>query len=79
MEQNRGWRCRLPLTFFGLNNDYMESVYEQFFILKYHGGWSFTEAYSLPVGLRMWFLERLQKQFEDEQEEMERAKSKGKR
>jgi len=57
----------------------MESVYEQFFILKYHGGWSFTEAYSLPVGLRMWFLERLQKQFEDEQEEMERAKSKGKR
>jgi hypothetical protein len=32
----------------------------------------------LPVGLRMWFLERLQKQFEKEQEEMERAKNKNK-
>jgi hypothetical protein len=76
--QSRGWRYRLPLTFFGLSDEYIESVYEQFFVLKYHGGWSFTEAYSLPVGLRMWFLERLQKQFEKEQEEMERAKNKNK-
>ena len=56
----------------------MESVYEQFFILKYHGGWSFTEAYSLPVGLRIWFLERLQKQFEDEQKAQEEARQKAK-
>jgi hypothetical protein len=44
----------------------MEAVYEQFFLLKYHGGWSLTEAYNLPVGLRLWFLKRLEKQFEDE-------------
>jgi hypothetical protein len=56
----------------------MESVYEQFFILKYHGGWSFTEAYSLPVGLRIWFLERLQKQFEDEQAAQDEARQKSK-
>jgi hypothetical protein len=51
-------------------------MYEQFFLLKYHGGWSFTEAYSLPVGLRKWFLERLQKQFQQEKEQYEKAKKK---
>tara|TARA_B100000287_G_scaffold419347_1_gene457434 strand:- start:620 stop:772 length:153 start_codon:yes stop_codon:yes gene_type:complete len=42
----------------------MESVYEQFFALKYHGGWSFIEAYNLPIGLRLWFLNKLKEQFE---------------
>jgi hypothetical protein len=46
----------------------MENVYEQFFSLKYYGGWSFFEAYSLPVGLRMWFLEKLKEQIEKENE-----------
>jgi len=36
--------------------------------MKYHGGWSFTEAYNLPVGLRTWFVERLVKQINDEVE-----------
>ena len=61
-------------TFFGLSNDYIESVYEQFFLLKHHGGWSLTEAYNLPVGLRKWFVERLTKQFEDEAKEIEKAR-----
>jgi hypothetical protein len=56
----------------------MEKVYEQFFLLKYHGGWSFTEAYSLPVGLRMWFMERLSKQIERENDAIEKAHKKGK-
>ena len=30
----------------------MKNVYEQFFYMKYSGGWSFAEAYNLPVGLR---------------------------
>lgn len=51
----------------------MEAVYEQFFTLKYHGGWSLTESYSLPVGLRMWFLERLKKQFDDEAKELKKS------
>jgi len=54
----------------------MEQVYDQFFLLKYHGGWSFIEAYNLPVGLRQWFLERLAKQFEKEQEEYDKANKK---
>ena len=49
----------------------MESVYEQFFSLKYHGGWSFIEAYNLPVGLRLWFLNKLKEQFEREAEAFE--------
>ena len=63
----------LGQTFFGLNNDYMEQVYEQFFLLKYHGGWSFFEAYNLPVGLRNWFVKRLVKQFDDERKQIEKA------
>ena len=61
-------------TFFGLNSEYMEFVYNDFFLLKYHGGWSFIEAYNLPVGLRKWFLKRLQRQFEDEKEAIEKSR-----
>ena len=60
--------------FFGLSDDYMESVYEQFFILKYHASWSFIEAYNLPVGLRKWFLHKLKEQFELETEAAEKAR-----
>ena len=55
----------------------MEHIYEQFFFLKYYGGWSLIEAYSLPVGLRTWFVERLKKQLEDEHEAMEKSKNSG--
>lgn len=51
----------------------MENVYEQFFFLKYSGGWSFGEAYNLPIGLRTWFVERLVKQLEAEKEAIENA------
>jgi hypothetical protein len=56
----------------------MEKVYEQFFALKYHGAWSFIEAYNLPIGLRNWFTRRLAEQFEKEKEQIEDAKSKSK-
>tara|TARA_A100001015_G_C15040246_1_gene739127 strand:- start:1277 stop:1438 length:162 start_codon:yes stop_codon:yes gene_type:complete len=51
----------------------MEGVYGEFFYLKYHGGWSFMEAYNLPVGLRRWFLSKLKEQFEFEKEAIEKA------
>jgi hypothetical protein len=53
----------------------MENVYEQFFFLKYTGGWSRAEAYNLPIGLRKWFVERLIKQLETEKEAIENASS----
>ena len=60
-------------TFFGLTDEYIENIYEQFFFLKYSGGWSFSEAYNLPVGLRKWFVERLIRQLETEKEAIESA------
>ena len=76
---SKKWRCRLPLTFFGLNDNYIEKVYEQFFYLKYYGGWSFIEAYNLPVKIRNWFMHRLNEQMEKEQEAVENAQRKAKR
>jgi len=55
----------------------MENVYEQFFFLKYSGGWSFSEAYNLPVGLRKWFIERLIRQIQDENAAAEEARGGG--
>tara|TARA_R110002074_G_scaffold113180_1_gene242214 strand:+ start:85 stop:234 length:150 start_codon:yes stop_codon:yes gene_type:complete len=46
----------------------MENVYENFFFLKYYGGWSFIEAYNLPVGLRKWFVHKLLEQIKSEQD-----------
>ena len=69
------WRCRLQRTFFGLTDEYMENIYEQFFFLKYSGGWSFSEAYNLPVGLRQWFVKRLVTQLDKEHEALENAQS----
>ena len=68
--------CHLRQTFFGLTNEYIESVYEQFFLLKYHGGWSFIEAYNLPISIRIWFVDRLAKQFETEADQIEKATKK---
>ena len=74
---SRTWRFRFQRISFGLTEEYMENIYEQFFFLKYSGGWSFSEAYNLPVGLRNWFVKRLVKQLEMEKEAIEKA-SKGK-
>ena len=71
--QRQQWRFRLLRTFFGLDSEYMEIIYEHFFLLKYHGSWSFIEAYNLPVGLRNWFIKRLVQQFEKEKQDYESA------
>ena len=60
-------------TFFGLTDEYMEQVYEAFFILKHYGGWSLYELYNLPVGLRNWFLERTIQEYKKEAEAARRA------
>ena len=67
------WRFPSQPRFFGLTSEYNESVYEQIFNLKHHGGWSFIEIYNLPIQLRHWFIKRLVKQFEDEKKEMDKA------
>jgi hypothetical protein len=54
----------------------MAGVYEQFFYLKMHGGWSFIEAYNLPVKLRNWFTQRLSQHFEEQNEQLRKQKNK---
>jgi hypothetical protein len=71
------WRCLLRRTFFGLTDEYIQSIYEQIFYLKYLGGWSFYEAYNLPIGLREWFVSRLTEQLEKEKEAIENASNNG--
>jgi len=44
--------------------------------MKYHGGWSFTEAYNLPVQIRRWFLQRLVKEIEAEAEAFNKTSKK---
>ena len=73
MATNKNWRCPSGQTFFGLTDKYSESVYDQIFLLKYHGGWSFIEVYNLPIGLRRWFLRRLEQQFKMEKEAQQKA------
>ena len=65
------WRFRFQRISFGLTEEYMENVYEQFFFMQYKGGWSFIEAYNLPVGLRGWFVSKLIEQLISEKEALE--------
>ena len=70
---NSKWRYRLPLTFFGLSDEYIKNVYEEFFAMKYYGGWSFMEAYNLPVLIRRWFLKRLAEEIQKEADQMKKS------
>lgn len=63
-------------TFFGLTNEYIESVYEEIFNLKMHANWSFQEAYSLPITIRRWFLNRTIKYFKNKADAEKKAMSK---
>tara|TARA_R110000824_G_scaffold184487_1_gene365445 strand:- start:217 stop:360 length:144 start_codon:yes stop_codon:yes gene_type:complete len=47
--------------------------------MKYYGGWSIFELYSLPIGLRNWFFTKLAKHKEKENEEIKKASSKHKK
>jgi len=62
-------------TFFGLTDAYAQGVYEQLFFLKQHGGWSFIEAYNLPMQLREWWINRLIKEMEDQAKAMQKQAS----
>ena len=73
MNSKQKWRFRLLRISFGLSNEYQEHIYEQFFFLKYHGGYSLFESYNLPIGLRNWFVERLKRQKDEENQHIEKS------
>lgn len=81
----RRFKCRSRLTFFGLasnffglSEEYIKSVYRQFFLLKYHGSWSLIELYNLPIKLRNWFSSELADQLKKESDQIEKASKKSK-
>ena len=72
---------RFPLepSFFGLNDKYIKSVYDQVLDLKYHAGFSVFESWNLPIGLRNYWTGEVVKKLEKEKEAMEKAKSKNRK
>ncbi len=45
--------------FFGLTNQNKDVFLEHIFILMYYCGFSYHDAYHLPIYQRVWFIERI--------------------
>jgi len=65
--------------FFGLNPEDKDLYLEQLFILVYHLGFTYNDAYKLPVWERFWFISRLKKEFETAKENNTKATSNAQR
>ena len=57
-------RCACPWAprFFGLTHDDKELFLEPIFSLMYYMGFTYAEAYKLPLWQRHWFLKRINKE-----------------
>ncbi len=60
-------------SFFGLNSEYIQNTYEQFFYMKYYSGWGLYELYHLPIGLRKFFIQKFIENKEREKEAYEKS------
>ena len=62
-------------TFFGLTRKYKLNVADQLFDLTYHskGAFSYTEVRDMPVYMRLYYIRKLNKLFEDRNKEQEKA------
>ena len=70
---------QLGWTFFGLTSKYRLTVQEQLFDLIYYGkGFSYTEAYNMPVYLRHFFIRKINKIHKDRKKAEEKAHKKAK-
>lgn len=67
------------LHFFGLSPNDKDLYLEQIFILVYHLGFTYSDAYDLPVWERFWFINRLKKEFETAKENNTKATSNAQR
>ena len=68
----------LQLNFFGLNDEYIKSVFDQILDLKYYAGFSIFESYNLPIGLRNYYIQKIVEKLEKEKESMEKNSNKNK-
>ena len=78
MVQNRRSRWKSPLSFFGLQPKNKLDIHEEIFNLIHYaqGGFTFTEAYNLPITLRRFYLRRLNKEYEDKIKESKKQMAK---
>ena len=53
--------------FFGLTNSSKEFYLDQIFALMYYMGFSYIEAYNIPIWIRQWMLKRLNKELKASQ------------
>jgi len=75
MERNRRLQWKSLLSFFGLQPEHKKNIHEEIFQLIYYhkGGFTFNEVYNLPIYLRKFYLKRLNKQYQDENKEIDKA------
>ena len=60
--------CPSGQAFFGLTTEYINSVYEQMFVMTMRTNFSFSELYSFTVVLRSWIFDQTIKYFKKENE-----------
>ena len=62
-------RCasRWAQRFFGLTPDDKPVFLEQIFLLMYYSGFSYSDAYRLPVWQRIWFITRINEEIKKSQ------------
>ena len=65
--------------FFGLTPNSKDLYLEQIFILMYHLGFTYQDAYKCPVWQRFWFINRFKKEIEIAKETQSSVYSSSKR
>ena len=65
--------------FFGLTPNNKDLYLEQIFILMYHLGFTYQDAYKCPVWQRFWFINRFKKELEAAKENSQNPYSSNKR
>jgi len=78
MVERKRLRWKSPLSFFGLQPKNKLDIHEEIFNLLHYakGGFTFTEAYNLPITLRRFYLKRLNKEYEDRTKESQKQQQK---
>jgi hypothetical protein len=67
------------LHFFGLTANDKDLFLEHIFVLIYHLGFTYQDAYNLPVWQRFWFINRLKQEFKAAKENDQSATSSARR
>ena len=73
------WVFQWVPRFFGLTPNNKDLYLEQIYILMYHLGFTYQDAYKCPVWQRFWFINRFKKELEDAKQQNQTAQMQSKR